>query len=415
MPPQLRYPEELVHRFGAKAGILMYVAQHLPDIPQARFAAIEANESADTLLERAARAGIGDRVIIRSSAVEELWGLEGCLVTLAVDGLDSDIVRANWSHEPNTPKEDIYIQIVKERIEVVNTSPQDFQRRHLYPGLPDKIPVILAELKKPEYRGLLIKHPNQKDYYLTTIRINDSGPGRQRGTFHAMHGSPVLTYYPFDHGVEWIYKEPKIREALQQVISWHDQIANLPLMDDTWAYQLEFGIGPFDGEDSLQPHLFQVRPFKPVQYADFELRPYRLPEDSEFAFRSTHLPIVFGVTDRAGIDLKTFQFDPGEFAWDSRFKIRDQYYQEAKTYNTGGGPVLIVDDYLLAFAADSVHNLRANVFTSVKGPFAHNDIRAIRTADVTALFSGPQIKFIYPEGTWVNLVSDGININIRKL
>lgn len=74
-----KYPHELVHRYGAKAGILIYVAEHLPDIPQAPMVVSEIGESADSLLARADAKGIGWPRLFRSSAEAELLGYEGYL------------------------------------------------------------------------------------------------------------------------------------------------------------------------------------------------------------------------------------------------------------------------------------------------------------------------------------------------
>ena len=63
-----RYPRELVHKYGAKAGILKHVKRHLPAIPQVDSIVKLPEESVDAALERADNKRILWPRIFRSSA-----------------------------------------------------------------------------------------------------------------------------------------------------------------------------------------------------------------------------------------------------------------------------------------------------------------------------------------------------------
>lgn len=145
IPESLRYPKELVHRFGAKAGILMYVAQMLPDIPQAKMIVSEIGEPTEALLRRADVAGIGRPRMFRSSAFVELAGYEGDFRTL-----DSSV---QYLDEPTM-------------VEFVRRSTESF--RDGDPTLPEEINVIIAEKSPSRLGGTYIKLPNQDDQYLVS-------------------------------------------------------------------------------------------------------------------------------------------------------------------------------------------------------------------------------------------------------
>ena len=80
------YPQELVHRYGAKAGMLMYVRERLPDIPQVDMIVKTPEEPINDALKRADRTRILWPRIFRSSAIAELQGYEGEFPTRVVEG-----------------------------------------------------------------------------------------------------------------------------------------------------------------------------------------------------------------------------------------------------------------------------------------------------------------------------------------
>ena len=85
----MRYPKKLVEQNGAKAGILMYVENELPDIPQRRMIVKSLDESIDNFLERADASSISYPRLFRSSAIQELWGFEGDFLTELVENFET--------------------------------------------------------------------------------------------------------------------------------------------------------------------------------------------------------------------------------------------------------------------------------------------------------------------------------------
>lgn len=84
-----RYPKDMVHRCGAKAGLLLHVREHLSHIPQARMIVSDIGESTDDLLARADASDIRYPRLFRSSAVAELVGYEGDFPTIEIDDFET--------------------------------------------------------------------------------------------------------------------------------------------------------------------------------------------------------------------------------------------------------------------------------------------------------------------------------------
>ncbi|MBW2982078.1 hypothetical protein KY343_04310 [Candidatus Woesearchaeota archaeon] len=355
----MKYPKELVHKLGAKAGILMYVAQELPDIPQMPMVVKMPDESIDDFLKRVEEKNIDWPVLFRSSAAAELDGYEGDFPSIFLD-------RCNESDR------------VIEVIEFIENSPKGLKQSHL----PDKINVIAVQESPSRFYGTFIKHPNQDEFYILSAR--KSSDPILKSTFE---------YRP-DGGVEerdgTLHKDlEEVKEELEKIVKWHDKIVSLPLMDNSWTYQIEFGICP--------EYLFQVRAFKPVVKADFKV------EKKE----EIGNPLVIGATPKEGINVRIernlcYAADRGE------------------VINPNNEPSCLFD--ALRYRARDAHllrNLQANLFFQAVGLLAHDDIKAMRRAQVSALYSDygsmPEYVRKLPQDTWINIVSDGERIDIRKL
>jgi hypothetical protein len=158
--------------------------------------------------------------------------------------------------------------------------------------LPDDICVIIAEQSPSSIFGTLIKHPNQKGFYIIAAGIVPAT--EEAGWFHSAYTytekGGIQSFEGFDQGcVEFSLgnsNPKKIRLDMEQVVSWHDRIAALPDMDPRWTYQLEFGLDPIC--------LYQVRPFKGIVSADFSIEPGQ----------QLGLHFVIGVTPKDGINLR---------------------------------------------------------------------------------------------------------------
>jgi len=161
----LRYPKELVERYGAKAGLLLYIAHKLPDIPQAPMIVNEPGEDVEDFLRRADKARIGYPRFFRSSAAAELLGYEGMFGTEVVRAFEigHQEVRHNSNYYGLYRDREYYDRGVREIIEQVKHSPQNLKRSGVGFELPDEINVIVAEKAPSLFVGTLIKHPNQEN------------------------------------------------------------------------------------------------------------------------------------------------------------------------------------------------------------------------------------------------------------
>ena len=262
----MKYPQDFVHRYGAKAGILMYVANELPHIPQAKMIVKTPHETAEEALRRADEAGIGMSRLYRSSAVEELFGYEGDFIT------EGPVLRLHTDE--------------REAIESVETSTK-YLKELGHTHLPDRINVIIAEESPSRYTGRLIKHPNRDDFFIMSYMVaSDEEFADYAVLTSTPFGIKPLEVFSADFGIG-------VQELgdLQRVVEWYNQIVRLPLMDQDWTYQIEFGINP--------PCLYQVRPFRQQQIAGFKLQNYSI-------FERFGTPLVFGVTSEEGIDFRVY-------------------------------------------------------------------------------------------------------------
>ena len=388
-----RYPAGLVHKYGAKAGILKHVKKHLPAIPQVDSIVKLPEESVDAALERADKERILWPRMFRSSSVFELMvGSEGVFPSKWLDGFKEGKAKIqNPTYRGPYSSPETFEHFVRYTIQDIAFAPKNLKEHE--PGehddLPDVIPVIIAEKSPSSITGTFVKHPNQEGVYIISASVAESLDGwdPQHSTYIYRAGEGVKQFKYFTRGgveeCEDISDKAKARihDEISQVVSWHDMIASLPEMDDQWSWQIEFGLDPVC--------LYQVRPFKPLEKADFVIAD------------PTHLDLpvlVFGVTK--GIDLRVERN-----VWE---RSKDQKINPEKKQS------LLFDDLRSARHCDLVQNLQANILHSAHGMLAHDDIRAMRVAQVTVLCGGSANLFDLEQGQIVNLVSDGKNFKATR-
>jgi hypothetical protein len=389
----MKYPERLCNTYGAKAGLLMYVAQKLPDIPQATMVVKTPEESIDDVLKRADEVPILWPRLFRSSALAELDGYEGEFYTKWMEGFEegkAKVINPNY-RGPYSDKS-LFDDDIKFLIRAVEESPKWLKqkdKRHSH--LPDKICVIITEESPSTYFSTLVKHPHQDDFYIMTITdaARDFEGHRiciSRSTYSFRPAEGALPFKGFD--VRGIDDNPHIRKDLETVVAWHDRIANLPEMDNRWTYQLEFGIDP--------PCLYQVRPFKQKAKANFRIRQLNKNNPS----------IAIGITPKEGINVRV----------ETDLKNRCCHYGALLGENDM--PFAVFDEltnarYIEQFKNYKPENHRANIFYNAHGLLVHEDIKLMRRALVSGLFTF-QPKNL-KQGEIVNIISDGINMNIAKI
>lgn len=359
------------------------MADKLPGIPQARMVVNEPGEDVDEFLKRADQAGIGWPRLFRPSAVAELMGYEGAFTTVALEAFEVGHERVEWN--PNNfslyRNEQFFANGLRETIGGIRNAPQELKRGGLGLELPDQINVIIAERAKCLFVGTYIKQPNQEQTYLIGVTRDSS-----RDLYGGFQDAERCCYrYTQEKGIQVlrdfsidVFDGDDLRTQLEHVVSWHDKIASLPDMDSAWTYQVEFSIDP--------PYLFQVRPFMPLRRANFKVTP---PKSVFYIDK----PIVIGVTSTEGLVLKVVDHDS---------ESTDE-------------PCVFVDELRVSWKAENFPNLRANLFDNSNGFLQHQDVIAMKRAQITALFRhNPHIGEL-KSGDYVRIISDGESLEVTKV
>jgi hypothetical protein len=372
----------------------MYVRDQLPGIPQVDMIVKTPEEPIEDALLRADKSGILWPRAFRSSAVAELEGYEGDFLTKIMDGYEEGHSKiTNPLYVGIYSSKDLFVADVRETIEKIQKSPRWLKESDpkTHSHLPDDICVIIAEKSPSSIVGTYIKHPNQKEYYVISASVAES-----IGTYNPEHSTYVYskkkgvqTFEGFSQkrvenssSVSHIARKG-IKSEIEAVIQWHNQIASLPEIDNSWTYQIEFGLDP--------PCLYQVRPFKPVEFADFELA------------GEEERSLVIGITPKSGMKLRVEN------------DLRKRYYDD-EAINSDNRPSVLYDDMREARYFEYLPNHQANILTRGLGVLAHDDIKAIRHARLTGIYLfAPSLERDLDRGDWVNIASDGKTLHIRKI
>ncbi|MBS3106132.1 hypothetical protein J4419_00530 [Candidatus Woesearchaeota archaeon] len=379
----MKYPVELVRQFGAKAGILMHVARHLPDIPQARMVVKTPRESIEDFLSRAEREAITHPRLYRSSAFHELHGYEGAFVSITVGDFETmrrEITNPGYCGPYSTRERfDEYERWAIRSIESSTAALRERGHKHL----PKSIAVIAAEKSPSVIVGTYIKHPNQEGTYWIGCSVASSIDGLD--PLHASFVSTDGNTLPFGHSfISRSVVPGDLVANIEAVLPWHDRIASLPEMDSGWSYQIEFGLFP--------TMLYQVRPFKRQSRANFTLP----------AAEELETPLVVGIAPRKGMVLR----------------VETDIYQRicySTPINPEGTPTLVVDELRSAGTiVDEVPNHQANLFSESIGFLSHNDIAAMRHARVSVLYVS-YLPERFQTGDMVRLRSDGRYHSIERV
>lgn len=380
--PIMRYPEALVREFGAKAGVLLYVAQKRPDIPQAKMVTGAIDEPADSLLQKAQDAGIGPRRLFRSSAREEMEkGYDGVFDTIFDKGFyRAGFIMGDWISDLKslTTEESItYEAHATSIINKIKYPPQELSEFFCGLLIPDRIGVIIAEFSDSQFAGTLIKHPNQPDTYFISLSYpHDDYAPKSSYSYRPGEGVRPIPGMDDELGLTTGLEQSPVLKELEEVCSWHDQIAFLGEMDPAWTYKIEFGLYP--------KYLYQFSPFKRVQFADYNLE----PNDGSKPFLS------IGITPPEGIELKLFWAD-----------------REKEFAPTSGG------NYVYLGGMKDPRNLNSNeraqfqaaILIGSSGFLSHNTVRMVRAMDTTVLDPSLSLytSFIRTEAIGARITSDG--------
>lgn len=365
------HPRDLVKEYGAKAGLLQYIAEQLPEIPQMPMLVKRPTDPLEKFVQEVRARKWGSRLLIRSSAEVELYGFEGAFSTI-----------------PTSTRELLLTETIKQ---VMNSSQRVIARLPPWNAcyrehIPQCIAVIATPISSSKYTGTFIKHPNQDDFYIVSLTATDSKGTRdpKRGQFIIKKGNVR------EASILQEVKTPRNIKAkdLAALVSIHERIARLPSMDPTWTWQIEFGLNPF--------FLYQVRPFKPVEIASFALDPWVKFK----AYECETIPI--GVTSPAGIRCKVIK------------DLQKKFYENT-LINPENDPVAHMSKLREMHWQNRIPNVCAALSERLEGCLAHTDIAAIKRADLSA-YNAPgaynknreYLSFEdLRDGDWIRLTSDG--------
>ena len=276
------YPEKYVHEYGAKAGLLMYIKEHLPYIPQMPMVVKRPTDNIDDILSQADDENIGWPRLFRSSTLEELYGFEGFFPTTKADKNELRFVRGEEITR-FCKNLDEFNHYAKKEIMVI----QNF--------LSKNMPVIITEQHQGELNGVLVEHPNQKGVlYMRTSYYAGGYNNRHHAVFQYADGK-VQPMESFSVVMNRDYENwmPTLIAQLQNVASWYNEIKALPEIDKEYSWQIEFGIDPAKKME-MPECIFQFKPFRKKQFAE-----YTIPKS-----RGAEELIVFGITPEYGIEIK---------------------------------------------------------------------------------------------------------------
>ena len=205
-------------------------------------------------------------VIVRSSSPYEYGDFEGIFDSIRDVYDESDLIRAITSVEASAKSE----------------------RARLYAqqngfNIDDKIHAIVQEQSPSIYAGAMMRHPNNPNLIFITWF---SGRGKYQQEYSGFLYDETSTSNPVpNRGFFWAGIEEQ--DALF-LVNQYKKLEALTDIAEGFSLFVEFGYPPFA--------LYQARPFKKIETADFELP----NSSSEDVFQSD---FVFGITKPDGIVL----------------------------------------------------------------------------------------------------------------
>ena len=256
-------PKEDIQNYGGKAAILNYVKTNLPDMPIPPYLVKPSGQDYNSILKEFNI--LKKPVIIRSSSPHEYADFEGIFDS------ERDV------HNENS------LRWAIERVEKSANSEraEEYAKQHNL-EISDKIHTIIQEQSDSQYCGAMMRHPNNPD--LVFINYFE-GRGKFQQKYH---------HFIFDERTQ--SSGDIIRcmctgipeENAKFLIDKYKEIESLTAIAEGYSLFVEFGFNPFA--------LYQVRPFKKIETADFELPKF----DHNSALWTD---VCFGITQQDGIIL----------------------------------------------------------------------------------------------------------------
>lgn len=255
-------PQADIQQYGGKAAILNHVREKLPHIYIPPYFIDPSTAGLRDIPDKFE--DMKKPVIVRSSSPSEYGDFEGIF-----DSIEGIVT----SHD---------FKIARAKVRQSATS----QRAKAYAtqnglDLDDKIHLLVQEQHDSKYKGAMMRHPNNPDLIFIGYYEGSGKYGREhhRIEFSEIPGKPVSLNN---------FRHADVPESTAlNLIDIYRQIETLKDIAEGYSLFVEFGLEPFA--------LFQVRPFKRIETADF-----KLPN-----IKGSHLrtDLCFGITPQEGVVL----------------------------------------------------------------------------------------------------------------
>ncbi|GEM_PF-5442634 len=244
--------EELIQQQGGKFGALTYLRERVSGLPIPAYE-VRRYDDLDNLPD------LRSPLIVRSSHPAEFWGMAGLLDSVP-DVDRHSIRRAVTKIEKSFRNNDLQTYATQRGIDLGD---------HFYVGI--------QEQSASRYNGSVMRHPNNPSLVYVDFSEGE-GPSRENWFFE--YGNNKLVNKGRGTSTD-------VESEIRKLLDFYEQIEGSELMPG-YALQVEFGLDPIA--------IYQARPFKKIEIADFEL-----PKVKD---RNVYRPrYFFGVTDSEGIVL----------------------------------------------------------------------------------------------------------------
>ncbi len=228
-------PAEQIQAYGGKAAILNHVKEALPGVAMPGYFVISADESARNHEERAAE--LGDLLAVRSSSPHEYADFEGI-----------------FESEEKVKPADLEKAVRHVRASATSERARKYAEQHGF-TIDDKMHVIVQAQSPSKYKGAMMRHPNDPD----KIYMCWWDTTKARLCTNYLYDETTGKYADSD---VFISKGRKSAEA-RELVEVYKQIEQGTDIAPGYALVVEVGLEP--------TMVYQVRPFKKIETADFEV------------------------------------------------------------------------------------------------------------------------------------------------
>ncbi len=256
-------PDTQIQQYGGKAAILMYVKEKLPHMPIPQFVVKEHSHSIGTVMDDFR--SMKTPVIVRSSSPYEYEDFEGIFDSVRdVEGKGS-LERAI---------EEVERSSISERA-ILYAQQNGF-------NIDERIHTMVQEQSDSNYSGAMMRHPNNPDLIFIAYFSGRGKYSKKYSTF--LFNEKTRTSQ--ENGV--FYSHSDAKKFSEFLVEKYHEIESIEEISDGKVLYVEFGLEPFV--------LYQIRPFKEIKTADFEMPQFK--DKGQSIFKTD---LSFGITPPEGV------------------------------------------------------------------------------------------------------------------